>query len=84
MITTRKKDFPKEDALNEIPVYRKHAGEFKVRQKVLYRKIIRKRLHTSVWQLVLPEKYRLEALKGCHDQVGHPAFKRTMGLLLDR
>ncbi len=36
------------------------------------------------WQLVLPGKYRVEAMEGLHDQVGHPSFERTLDLVRSR
>ena len=35
-------------------------------------------------QLVLPTKYRIEALKGVHDQMGHMGRERTLSLLVER
>ena len=34
-------------------------------------------------QLVLPESFRMQALKGCHDDLGHLGVERTLDLLRD-
>ena len=36
------------------------------------------------FQLVLPSQYRAEALRGLHDEVGHPSFERTLDLVRSR
>ena len=35
-------------------------------------------------QLVLPESFRTQALKGCHDDLGHLGVERTLDLLRDQ
>ena len=37
-----------------------------------------------IWQLVAPKAYRLRALSGCHDDVGHQGRMRTLSLLRER
>ena len=34
-------------------------------------------------QLVLPTALRIQALKGCHDDLGHLGIERTLHLLRD-
>ena len=34
-------------------------------------------------QLVLPKSFRTQALKGCHDDLGHLGVERTLDLLRD-
>ena len=38
----------------------------------------------NTMQLVLPTTLRLQALKGCHDGLGHLGIERTLDLLRDR
>ena len=35
-------------------------------------------------QLVLPKSFRMQALKGCHDDLGHLGVKRTLDLQRDQ
>ena len=35
-------------------------------------------------QFVLPQKYHVQALNACHDNVGHLGIERTLSLLQDR
>ena len=35
-------------------------------------------------QLILPRTFRIQALKGCHDDLGHFGIKRTLDLLRDQ
>ena len=35
-------------------------------------------------QLALPTALRLQALKGCHDDLGHLGIERTLDLLRDQ
>ena len=35
-------------------------------------------------QLVLPESFRMWALKGCHDDLGHLGVERTLALLREQ
>ena len=52
-------------------VYRKSYSDNSSSKKVL-------------WQLVVPKAYRLRALAGCHDDVGHQGRMRTLSLLRER
>ena len=56
--------------------------QLQLRDNILYRK----RLDDGdeVFQLVLPPEFRDQALRGCHDDVGHMGRERTMALLRDR
>jgi hypothetical protein len=51
---------------------------------VLYRKSIPKQTERAHFQLVLPQKYQVVAMKGCHDDVGHLGLDRANDLLRDR
>ena len=35
-------------------------------------------------QLILPTMFRIQALKGCHDDLGHFGIERTLDLLRDQ
>ena len=35
-------------------------------------------------QLVLPTTFRIQAFKGCHDDLGHIGIERTLDLLRDQ
>ena len=35
-------------------------------------------------QLILPIMFRIQTLKGCHDDVGHLGIERTLDLLKDQ
>ena len=72
------------DPDGELQYYLKHKGEIKIRQNILYRRIKRGPYSISIWQLLLPPKYRCIALQGCHDNAGHPAESRTLSILADR
>ena len=62
----------------------KQSPNLRLREGVLYRKIIDPTLETCNFQLVLPSNFQTKALLGCHDDVGHPGKKRTLDLLRDR
>ena len=38
----------------------------------------------NTMQLVLPTTLRIQALKGCHDDLGHLGIERTLDLLRDQ
>ena len=38
----------------------------------------------NTMQLVLPTALRIQALKGCHDDLGHLGIERTLDLLRDQ
>ena len=76
--------FPIQDPQKEYEVYVRKKGEFKIRKGVLYRKLKTGFHQPGVMQLVLPQKYRILALHGCHNDVGHPAHRRTLFILQDR
>ena len=60
----------------------KSRNNLKLIRGVLYREITEKEVKKQ--QLVLPEEYIQEAIKGCHDNVGHPGRERTIALLRER
>ena len=38
----------------------------------------------NTMQLILPTIFRIQALKGCHDDLGHLGIERTLDLLRDQ
>ena len=57
-------------------------NRLQLRDNILYRaRQIQGQTH---YQLVLPKKYRSEALIGLHDHVGHPGVDRTLELVRSR
>ena len=40
-------------------------------------------LDRNTMQLVIPTMFRIQALKGCHDDLGHLGIERTLDLLRD-
>ena len=58
-----------------------------MRNGILYHKNDTKESDHPDWntmQLVLPTTLRLQALKGCHDDLGHLGIERTLDLLRDQ
>jgi hypothetical protein len=58
--------------------------QFAIREGLLFRKLDKSENSPTSLQLVLPSGYRKKAIICCHDEMGHPAQERTMGLLTDR
>ena len=62
-------------------------GKLIMRNGILYSKNDTKESkcpNQSTMQLVLPTTLRLQALKGCHDDLGHLGIERTFNLLRDQ
>lgn len=60
----------------------KQLGKMEFHNGVLYRKAI---IQDEEWlQLVLPEKFREEAIRGVHDDVGHLGRDKALALLRER
>ena len=55
----------------------------KLIKDILFRKIYSDNSSSKkvLWQLVVPKAYRIRALAGCHDDVGHQGRMRTLSLL---
>ena len=51
---------------------------------LLYRKYYDVNLMEERMQFVLPQKYHVQALRACHDNVEHLGIERTLSLLQDR
>ena len=72
----------KADDDREVKLLMKEEKKLLLRRGVLYRKIDDN--GTECFQLVLPKHDRAQALKGLHDDVGHPGKERTLSLLRQR
>ena len=62
-------------------------GKLIMRNGILYHKNDTKESdhpEQNTMQLVLPTTLRLQALKGCHDDLGHLGIERTLDLLRDQ
>ena len=53
-----------------------------LKDDILYR--VRVVNETETYQLVLPERFRAEAMLGLHDHMGHPGIDRTVELVRER
>jgi len=63
-------------------IMKKQFNNFKIKRGILYRVI-----HDEdqvIEQLVVPDCYKKDILKGVHDNVGHPGKERTMRLMRER
>ena len=58
----------------------------KLTKDILYRKSYSDNSSSKkvLWQLVVPKAYRLRAVAGCHDDVGHQGRMTTLSLLRER
>jgi len=85
IMAVKDKTLPKK---NKIPNSREHVALFrtfrslKMIRGVLYREIVEDGKNKK--QLVLPAFYVEQALKGVHDDMGHPGRDRTLSILRDR
>ena len=61
---------------------KKQFKKFKMKRGILFRQI--KEEDRVIEQLVIPECYREEVLKGLHNDVGHPGQERTTRLMRER
>ena len=61
---------------------RKNFKHLVMKRGVLYRRVQQE--GGIIEQLVLPECYRKEVLKGLHDDVGHPGRDRTINSVRNR
>ena len=70
----------------EMKQFLRQRGKLLLRNGILYRKNDTKESKCPDWntmQLVLPTALRIQALKGCHDDLGHLGIERTLDLLRD-
>ena len=70
----------------EMKQFLKKRGKLLLRNGILYCKNNTQETdypNRNTMQLVLPTNLRMQALKGCHDDLGHLGIERTLGLLRD-
>ena len=58
-------------------------NHLKLRQGILYSKVLPRGSQEALFQLVLPAMYRDTALEGCHDEISHLVLKRMFDLMHD-
>ena len=68
----------------EIKTMLRHKHRFILRNGLLYKKIQFSSKDKPSLQFVLPTKYRQQAIKACHDDIGHLGLQRSLDLLKDR
>ena len=69
---------------NQYKNYIKQRNKLTIRKGVLYRKVAASRDDRNTMQLVVPTKFRQQAINGCHDDLGHLGIEKTLDLLRDR
>ena len=77
----------KETDSQEMRQFPKQRSKFFLRNGILYCKNDTQEIdhpERNTMQLVLPESFRTQALKGCHNDLGHLGVKRTLDLLRDQ
>ena len=62
----------------------RHKHVFMLRNGLLYKKIQFGSKDKPSLQFVLPTNYRQQAIKACHDDIGHVGLQRSLDLLKDR
>ena len=67
----------------ELQQFLRECNHLKLRQGIIYKKILLKESQESLFQLVLPATHRETALKGCHDEVGHLDLECMLDLMHD-
>ena len=70
----------------EMKQFLQQRGKLIMRNGILYHKNDTKESKCPDWntmQMVLPTALRLQALKGCHDDLGHLGIERTLDLFRD-
>ena len=71
----------------EMKQFLKHRGKLLMRNGILYHKNgtqVTKCPDRNTMQLILPTTFRMPALRGCHDDLGHLGIERTLDLLRDQ
>ena len=77
----------KETDNQEMRQFLKQRSKLFLRNGILYHKNDTQEIECpdrNTMQLVLPESFRTQALKGCHDDLGHLGVERTLDLLRDQ
>ena len=70
----------------EMKQFFKQRGKLFLRNRILYCKNDTQEINhpdRNTMQLVLPTMLRIQALKGCHDDLGHLGIERSLDLLRD-
>ena len=70
----------------EMKPFLKERGKLLLRNGTLYCKNDTQETecpYRNTMQLILPTTFRIQALKGCHDDLGHLGIERTLDLLQD-
>ena len=62
----------------------RHRHQFTLRNGLLYRKIQFCSHDQQSLHVVLPQSYRKQAMKACHDDIGNVGSERSLDLLKDR
>ena len=69
----------------EMKIMLRYKQQFILRNGLLYRKVqFCSHDQPSLQFVVLPQNYRKQATKACHDGIGHLGLKRSLDLLKDR
>ena len=71
----------------EMKQFLKQRGKLLLRNRILYHKNDTQEtdhLDRNTMKLVLPTTLRMQALKGCHDDLGHLGIERALDLLRDQ
>ena len=71
----------------EMKQFLKQRGKLLLRKGILYCKNDTQETECpdrNTMQLILPTTFRIQALKGCHDDLGHFGIERTLDLLRDQ
>ena len=68
----------------ELSCLLKQRTKLKVRQGLLYRVVHPTNKEEKVFQFVVPFDFRVRAMEGCHDKVGHLGQEKCLDLLRDR
>lgn len=76
------KALPKQFLKKEHLTMKRNFNNFVMKRGILFRKIHEN--ERDIEQLVLPDVYKAEVLKGIHDDVGHPGVERTTRLVRER
>ena len=70
----------------EMNQFLKQRGKLLLRNGILYHKNDTHKTKCpdrNTMQLILPTMFRMQALRGCHDDLGHFGIERTLDLLRD-
>ena len=68
----------------ELSLYRREWNNLVLQKGVLYRQARPRESEGTLLQLVLPTAHREDALKGCHNEVGHLGLEHMLDLMCDR